>query len=66
VGQDSLNHRRFFNASNDLDLRGAPLAGLNIDIKYPLQTLHFYALWVQIIEAWRSAGVLSNQFSPAG
>jgi len=32
VGQDSLNHRRIFNASNDLNLTGAPLAGLDVDI----------------------------------
>ena len=32
VGQDYLNHRRIFNASNDLELTGAALAGFNIDI----------------------------------
>ena len=32
VGQDSLNHRRIFNASNDLDLPGAALTGLDIDV----------------------------------
>ena len=40
VGQNSLDHRRVFNAGNDLDLPGAPLTGLNIDIKYPLEPLH--------------------------
>ena len=35
-------------------------------IEHPLQPLHLYALRVQIIDAWRSAGVLSSQFSPVG
>jgi hypothetical protein len=38
--QNSLNHRRIFNADNDLDLPGAPLAGLNLDIKNSLEPLH--------------------------
>jgi hypothetical protein len=33
--QDSLDYRRVFNTGNDLDLTGAPLAGLDIDVKYP-------------------------------
>jgi hypothetical protein len=32
VGQDFLNHRRIFNAGNDLDLTGAALTGLDIDV----------------------------------
>ena len=32
VGQNLLNHRRIFNASNDLDLPGAAPTGLDIDI----------------------------------
>jgi hypothetical protein len=40
VGQDSLNHRRIFNASNDFDLPGAALTGLDIDVEYSLQSLH--------------------------
>ena len=35
-------------------------------IEHPFQPLHLYALWVQVIDWWRSAGVLSNQFSPVG
>jgi hypothetical protein len=35
-------------------------------IKHPFQPLHLYALRVQVIDWWRSAGVLSNQFSPVG
>jgi hypothetical protein len=45
---------------------GAPVADLNFDIEHPLQPLHLYALGVQVIDAWRSAGVSSNQFSPVG
>jgi hypothetical protein len=60
MGQDSLDHRRIFNAGNDLDLNGAPLADLNIDVAPPLSRC------IQVIDAWRSAGVLSSQFSPVG
>ena len=38
--QNSLNHRRIFNASNDLDLTCAPLSGLDVDIEHPLESLH--------------------------
>ena len=40
VGQDSLNHRRIFNASNDLDLPLTALAGLNINIEHSFEPLH--------------------------
>jgi hypothetical protein len=64
--QNPIDNRRILNAGNDLDLPGAPLAGLDVDIEHSLEPLHLYALGVQVIEAWRSAGVLSSQFSPAG
>jgi hypothetical protein len=35
-----LDNHRVLNASNDIDLTGAPLAGLDIHIEHPLQTLH--------------------------
>jgi hypothetical protein len=43
--QDSLNHRRIFNAAvrrldNDLDLPGAPLAGLDVNVEHPFESLH--------------------------
>ena len=38
--QNPLDHRRVFNASDDLDLPLTALASLEIDIKYPLQPLH--------------------------
>jgi hypothetical protein len=38
--QNPLDHRRVFNAGDDLDLPGAPLAGLDVDIEHPLQPLH--------------------------
>jgi len=38
--QNSLDHRRFFNAGNDLDVPRAPLAGLDIDVEHPLEPLH--------------------------
>jgi hypothetical protein len=38
--QNLLDDSRIFNAGDDLDLPRAPLAGLDIDVKYPLQTLH--------------------------
>ena len=49
-----------FDASDDLDLPRALLAGLDVDIKHPFQPLHPGHDW------WRSAGVLSIQFSPVG
>ena len=38
--QNPLDHRRVFDASDDLDLPRAPLAGFDVDIKHPLQPLH--------------------------
>jgi hypothetical protein len=38
--QNSLNHRRIFNAGNDLNLPGAPLAGLDVNIEHPFEPLH--------------------------
>ena len=38
VGQDSLDHRRIFNAGDDPDLTTAPIAGL--DVEHPLESLH--------------------------
>ncbi len=55
--QNPLDYRRVFNAGNDLDLPGAPLTGLNIDIKYPLappaplsrsDTLTKLAVWCEL------------------
>jgi hypothetical protein len=55
-----------FNTGYDLNLTGAPLAGLDVNVEYPLEPLHLYALWVQVIDWRRSAGVLSSQLSPVG
>ena len=64
--QNPLDYRRVFNAGNDLDVPGATFAGLDIDVKNTFEPLHLYALRVQVIDWWRSAGVLSSQFSPLG
>jgi phosphoribosylglycinamide formyltransferase 2 len=40
VGQDSLNGGRIFNAGDDLDLPGAPLAGLDVNVEHPFESLH--------------------------
>jgi hypothetical protein len=38
--QNPLDHRRVFNAGNDLDLTTAPLAGLDVNVKYAFESLH--------------------------
>jgi hypothetical protein len=65
VGQDSLYHRRIFNTGYDLNLTGAPLAGLDVDPN-AAQSNTRLSRCIQVIDAWRSAGVLSNQFPPVG
>jgi hypothetical protein len=35
MGQDSLDYRRVFNAGDDLDLPGAPFAGLDVNVEHP-------------------------------
>ena len=66
MGQDSLDHRRIFNAGNNLNLPRTTLAGLDIDIEHPLESSPqgAYFWCIQVIDSWRSAGALSNQFSP--
>jgi len=34
-------------------------AGLDVDAKYPFQTLCLYTLWVQVMAAWHSTSVFS-------
>ncbi len=81
VGQDSLDHRWVFsaiapgialpptslwsNAGDDLDLPGTALAGLNIDPDAAQLNTRLRRC-IQVIDAWRSAGVLSSQLSPVG
>jgi hypothetical protein len=65
MGQDSLDNRRVFNAGDDLDLPGAPLAGLDVNPD-AAQLNTRLGRCIQVIDAWRSAGVLSSQFSPVG
>ena len=60
VGQDSLDHRQIFNASNDLDLPGAALTGLDIDPN-AAQSNTRLSRCIHVIAAWHSAGVLSSQ-----
>jgi hypothetical protein len=45
VGEDSLDDSRIFNAAvrrldDDLDLPGAPLAGLDVNVEHPFESLH--------------------------
>jgi hypothetical protein len=49
----------------DLDLPGAPLAGLNINPN-AAQSNTRLSRCIQVIATWRSAGVLSSQLSPVG
>ena len=65
VGQDPLNHRRIFNTGYDLNLAGAPLAGLDVDPD-AAQSNTRLSRCIHVIDAWRSAGVLSSQLSPVG
>jgi hypothetical protein len=65
MGQDSLDNRRVFNASNYLDLPRAPLAGLDVNPD-AAQLNTRLSRCTQVIDAWRSAGVLSCQLSPVG
>jgi hypothetical protein len=63
--QNPLDDSRIFNASDDLDLPLTALAGLNVDPDAAQLNTRF-SRCIQVIATWRSAGVLSSQFSPAG
>ena len=63
--QSPLDDHWVFNASNDLDLPGATFAGLNVDPDAAQLNTRF-SRCIQVIDWWRSAGVLSSQFSPVG
>ena len=63
--QNSLDYRRVFNAGNDLDLTTTPFARLDIDPD-AAQSNTRLSLCIQVIDWWRSAGVLSSQLSPVG
>ena len=65
MGQDPLNDRRIFNASNDLDLPLTALAGLDGAASGSMLNTRF-SRCIQVIDWWRSAGVLCSQFSPVG
>jgi hypothetical protein len=49
----------------DLDLTTAPFASLDIDPDAAQLNTRF-SRCIQVIATWRSAGVLSSQFSPVG
>ena len=51
VSEDLLDHRRFFDAGDDLDVTAAVLAGLDVDVENALQTLR-----LRLIAARRSTG----------
>jgi hypothetical protein len=63
--QNPLDDSRIFNAGNDLDLTTAPLAGLDGAASGSILNTRF-SRCIQVIDWWRSAGVLSSQFSPVG
>jgi hypothetical protein len=63
--QNPHDYRRVFDASDDLDLPRAPLAGLDGAATGSILNTRF-SLCIQVIDWWRSAGVLSIQFSPVG
>jgi hypothetical protein len=57
--QNSLDYRRIFNASNDLDLTTAPFAGLDGAATVSMLNTRF-SRCIQVIATWRSAGVLTG------
>jgi hypothetical protein len=68
--QNPRDHRRVFNAAvrrldDDLDGPGAAFADLGVDPDAAQLNTRF-SRCIQVIDAWRSAGVLSSQFSPVG
>jgi hypothetical protein len=68
--QNPLDHRRVFNAAvrrpdYDLDLTTAPLARLDGAATGSMLNTRL-SRCIQVIATWRSAGVLSIQFSPVG
>ena len=70
VRQNPLDNGRIFNAAvrrldDDLDRPRAPFAGLDIDPN-AVQLNTRFNLCIQVIDWWRSAGVLSSQLSPVG
>ena len=81
MGEDLLDHHRVFSAlascvalppaslqsdaDNDPQRPAAGRTGLDADVEDKLWPLRLYALRVQVIAAWRSAGVLSCPSSEA-
>jgi len=51
MGQDALDHRRIFDAGNELHLPAADLAGLHLNLEDALQPL-----CLTLMAAWRVAG----------
>jgi hypothetical protein len=65
-----IDDSRIFNATvrrldNDLNVFRVPLSDLDVDPD-AAQLNTRLGRCIQVIDAWRSAGVLSNQFSPVG
>ena len=58
---ESLPRERSECFGHDPDRPAAGPASLDIDTKYACQALRLYALWVQVIDARRSAGVCSSE-----
>ena len=65
VVRHSLFNAAVRRLDNDLDLPGAALTGLDIDPD-AAQLNTRLSRCIHVIAAWRSAGVLSSQFSPVG
>jgi hypothetical protein len=65
VCEDPLGHDQILDASDDSHCPATGRAGLDTDTDDPFQALRPYALWVQVIEARRSAGVGCSQSSLA-
>ena len=49
VLKDLFDHRRIFDARDDLDRATTVLAGLDIDLEHPLQSLR-----LRLIDTWRA------------
>ena len=60
VGEYLLDHRGILDAGDDLDVASAIVAGLDVDVEYPLQ-----AQRLKLMAARRSAGVVSSGTSDA-